>query len=193
MDAFAPATDAAPDASSAFVPVSWALAGFAVAVTAGFGAALALGMVRVGRASIAPARLIDGPPLARVAPTLVAVGDLPPVLAALGARRWLVVGAWPADIARTRLAATVAPGSAATEVLAALRLLAAREGAPVAVLVTDASTLDRRDARPPLDELLAVLDGCVPCVCVVGNGYRGGVASPAVVVDAAVDAPSGTA
>jgi hypothetical protein len=41
MDAFAPATDAAPDASSAFVPVSWALAGFAVAVTAGFGAALA--------------------------------------------------------------------------------------------------------------------------------------------------------
>jgi hypothetical protein len=41
MDAFAPATDAAPDASSVFVPVSWALAGFAVAVTGGFGAALA--------------------------------------------------------------------------------------------------------------------------------------------------------
>jgi hypothetical protein len=146
------------------------------AAAAGFAVAFAAGLVRVARAPVAAARLLDAPAFVRVAPTLVPVTEVPGIVAALGPRRWLVVGSWPDGVARTGAAFIVAPGAAAAEVLVTLRTVASREGPPVAVLVTDATILDRRDARPPLDELLALLDGCVPCVCIVGADYGAPVA-----------------
>jgi hypothetical protein len=138
------------------------------AAAVGFGAALALGMVWMGRAPTRAARVEGADARVRVPPTLVPLSDATGVVAPLGARRWLVVGAWPDGLPRTGIALRVAPGATAPEVRETLRELGSCEGPPLAVLVTDASVLDRRDARPPLDDLLAVLDGCVPCVCIVG-------------------------
>jgi len=163
----------AADRPSSFAPglALWAVL-FAL-----LGTGLALVPSWLGRRNRGPATLDPPPPPGTVAPISLAADDVGSALAGpLADHRVVVLGPVPEGSRGLILCREPAP--LPDELVAAVEGVAAAEGPRPALLVTDASLLDRPGRRPPLEALADAVAGRFPLFVVDGPNEWSSWAAP---------------